>query len=61
MSRKLARRQLTPGKLVIATHNKGKLKEMQDLLAPLAWSACRRASWVWPNRKKPARPSSKTR
>ncbi|MDK4805692.1 MAG: RdgB/HAM1 family non-canonical purine NTP pyrophosphatase [Novosphingobium aromaticivorans] len=34
MSRKLARRQLTPGKLVIATHNKGKLKEMQDLLAP---------------------------
>ena len=29
MSRKLA-----PGKLVIATHNKGKLKEMQALLAP---------------------------
>lgn len=27
-------RKLTPGKLVIATHNKGKLKEMQALLAP---------------------------
>ncbi len=27
-------RRLTPGKLVIATHNKGKLKEMQALLAP---------------------------
>lgn len=27
-------RRLSPGKLVIATHNKGKLKEMQALLAP---------------------------
>jgi hypothetical protein len=38
--------QAHPGKLVIATHNKGKLKEMQALWRPMAWSACRRANWA---------------
>ncbi len=27
-------RRLEPGKLVLASHNKGKLREIQDMLAP---------------------------
>ncbi|MTI18521.1 RdgB/HAM1 family non-canonical purine NTP pyrophosphatase [Rhodobacteraceae bacterium RKSG542] len=30
----MSHRKLEPGRLVLATHNKGKLKEIQDLLAP---------------------------
>ena len=48
--------------LVVASHNKGKLREIEELLAPFGFTVqAARRNWVSPNRKRPASPSRTTR
>lgn len=51
-------RKLTPGKLVIASHNPGKIREIAALLGPYGVTPISAANSTCPNRRKPARPSS---
>ena len=52
-------RRLGPGKLVIASHNAGKVREIAELLGPSASSRSRPAiARTCPSRRRPASPSS---
>ena len=53
-------RRLLSGRVIIATHNAGKLREMRDLLGPTGWRWRRRANSISPSRRRPGRPSART-
>ena len=53
--------RLAPGPLVVASHNPGKVREIVDLLGPFGFEVSRRPSSACPSRRRPARPSRRTR
>ena len=53
-------RKFDGDRLLVATHNKGKLEEMAHLLEPFGVTVVGAARWTCRNRKRPRTPSSAT-